>query len=68
MFSISSMKGKGYKSFLTVTLNFWKFTQITNLLFFFRTMMMGDNHVVFSTNLMNPTINNLSMFYLTTTT
>jgi hypothetical protein len=68
MFSISSMKGKGYKSFLMVTFNFWKFTQIMNLPFFFSTMMMGDNHVAFSMGLMNLTTNNLSMSYLTITT
>ncbi len=62
------MKGKGYKSFLMVTINFWKFTQIMNLPFFFSTMMMGDNHVTFYMNLMNPTPNNLSMSCLPTTT
>ncbi len=40
-------EGKGYKSFLMVTFNFWKFTQIMNLPFFFNTMMMDDSHVAF---------------------
>jgi hypothetical protein len=32
--------------------------------FFLGTTTMGDNHVVSSTDSMNPTVNNLSIFYL----
>jgi hypothetical protein len=53
------MKGNGYGSFYVAVFNFLKSIQIFNLPFFLGTIIMGDNHVVFSIDSMNPVVNNL---------
>ncbi len=59
------MKSNGYGSFFVAAFSFLKSIQILNLPFFLGTITMADNHVASSTDLMNPTTNNLSISYLT---
>jgi hypothetical protein len=61
----SSIKGNGYGSFFVVAYNFLKFIQNLILPFFLGTIIMGDSHVTFSIDWMNPIANNLSIFCLT---
>jgi hypothetical protein len=60
MLITSSIKGNGYGSFLIVTLNFLKFTQIHNLPFFWGITTIGNNQVTASIGLIKLVENNLS--------
>jgi len=61
MFKPSYVKGNGYGSFFMATISFLKSIQIVNFPLFLGIITMGDNHVVFSIDWMNPTANNLSI-------
>jgi hypothetical protein len=65
MFNISFVKGNGYGSFFVATYGFLKSIHIFSLPFFLGTTIMGDNHVVYFIDWMNPIANNLSIYFLT---
>ncbi len=68
VFNTSYVKGNGYESFFVAAFSFLKSILILSLPFFLGTTTIGDNHVVSSTNWMNPIANNLSIACLTTIT
>jgi hypothetical protein len=50
------------------TFSFLKFVQILNLPFFLSTIIMGDNHVTFYIDSVNPIANNIFISCLTDVT